>query len=175
VLRSLPCVLDHYAPQLGALPFFLLRLVTQVDWESERACFDGVAKEIGSFYAELPFDVNDNNATGEGGGGGGGEARASSAAAAVATPQAKAKGGESSASVDASSTAAAKVKGRKEKESAVVHSNFSQPVGSAGHLLRTLVLPACRLSLTPPRRFREDNTFREVACVQQLYRIFERC
>ena len=175
VLRSLPCVLDHYAPQLGALPFFLLRLVTQVDWESERACFDGVAKEIGSFYAELPFDVNGNNATGEGGGGGGGEARASSAAAAVATPQAKAKGGESSASVDASSAAAAKAKGRKEKESAVVHSNFSQPVGSAGHLLRTLVLPACRLALTPPRRFREDNTFREVACVQQLYRIFERC
>ena len=39
-----------------ALPIFLLRLATQVDWTREKHCFHGIAKEIGNFYAMLPSE-----------------------------------------------------------------------------------------------------------------------
>lgn len=43
-----------------ALPIFLLRLATQVDWTREKHCFHGVCKELGNFYAMLPHDSNGN-------------------------------------------------------------------------------------------------------------------
>jgi DNA mismatch repair protein MLH1 len=50
---------------LDALPIFLLRLATQVDWTREKHCFHGVCKELGNYYAMLP------NGSSSGGGGGG--------------------------------------------------------------------------------------------------------
>ena len=37
-----------------ALPIFLLRLATQVDWTREKHCFHEISKELGNFYAMLP-------------------------------------------------------------------------------------------------------------------------
>ena len=142
VLASLPRLVDHHAPQLDALPRFLLRLVTETNWDVERACFESITQQIAEFYSELPFPP------------------LQPAAAATPTPAAEA------------AAAADEAPSKKTGDAVVVHSH---PVGSAGHLLRTVLLPACRLSLTPPRRFRSEQAFREVACVQKLYRIFERC
>ncbi|KAL7487865.1 hypothetical protein ACHAW6_013431 [Cyclotella cf. meneghiniana] len=43
-----------HTPQPHALPVFLIRLATEVDWTAELPCFQGICTEIGSYYAELP-------------------------------------------------------------------------------------------------------------------------
>jgi DNA mismatch repair protein MLH1 len=53
-LTGLPIVLDGHSPQPHALPGFLIRLATEVDWTAELSCFQGICTEIGSYYAELP-------------------------------------------------------------------------------------------------------------------------
>jgi DNA mismatch repair protein MLH1 len=54
-LTGLPIVLQGFSPQPYALPLFLLRLANEVDWTAEMPCFQGICKEIASFYAELPI------------------------------------------------------------------------------------------------------------------------
>lgn len=56
VLETLPLMLKGYIPNLDKLPGFLLRLGTEVDWEEEKGCFEGFARELAWFYAlEPPF------------------------------------------------------------------------------------------------------------------------
>mmetsp|Transcript_60021 Transcript_60021/g.67155 ORF Transcript_60021/g.67155 Transcript_60021/m.67155 type:complete len:254 (+) Transcript_60021:1998-2759(+) len=61
ILTCLPVLLDGHRPQQHALPIFLLRLATQVDWTKEKRCFHGISKEIGNFYAMLPSQPEDLN------------------------------------------------------------------------------------------------------------------
>ena len=56
VLTHLPILLDDHAPEPHGLPLFLLRLATLVDWNEERPCFQGICRELGNFYAQLPSD-----------------------------------------------------------------------------------------------------------------------
>ncbi|XP_077979324.1 DNA mismatch repair protein Mlh1-like [Glandiceps talaboti] len=50
-LNTLPLLLDNYIPALEGLPMFILRLATEVDWDSEKTCFQSFAKECSQFYA----------------------------------------------------------------------------------------------------------------------------
>ena len=45
-LHTLPLLLEKCLPHMRGLPTFLLRLATEVDWDSEKECFDGVAREL---------------------------------------------------------------------------------------------------------------------------------
>lgn len=54
MLTGLPILLDGHSPSPHALPLFLLRLATEVDWSEERPCFEGICTELGSYYAEIP-------------------------------------------------------------------------------------------------------------------------
>jgi DNA mismatch repair protein MLH1 len=58
MLTGLPVLLEGYTPQKHALPLFLLRLATEVDWSEEKPCFHGVCRELAAFYAELPSDAD---------------------------------------------------------------------------------------------------------------------
>ncbi|XP_064613647.1 LOW QUALITY PROTEIN: DNA mismatch repair protein Mlh1-like [Liolophura sinensis] len=49
-LCTLPLLLDNYVPALEGLPMYVLRLATEVDWESEKACFESFARETSEFY-----------------------------------------------------------------------------------------------------------------------------
>ncbi|KAL7466193.1 hypothetical protein ACHAXS_006481 [Conticribra weissflogii] len=53
-LSGLPILLDGHYPQPHALPIFLLRLATEVNWKEEQPCFEGICRELASFYAEAP-------------------------------------------------------------------------------------------------------------------------
>lgn len=46
-LVGLPVLIDHYTPDLERLPQFVLQLARHVDWQTEKACFQGLAK-VGS-------------------------------------------------------------------------------------------------------------------------------
>lgn len=54
MITGLPILLDGHSPAPHALPLFLLRLATKVDWSEERPCFEGICTELGSYYAEIP-------------------------------------------------------------------------------------------------------------------------
>ncbi|KAI8647179.1 hypothetical protein BD408DRAFT_378988 [Parasitella parasitica] len=59
-LVSLPMIIKDYVPCLHKLPLFLLRLGTEVNWESEKECFHTLAKELAIFYsAEPPLSQDD--------------------------------------------------------------------------------------------------------------------
>ncbi|KAJ0170820.1 hypothetical protein K1T71_013592 [Dendrolimus kikuchii] len=51
-LVSLPLLLDGHTPFLGALPTYVVRLVTEVNWESEKECFDTFSRQTAIFYSQ---------------------------------------------------------------------------------------------------------------------------
>ena len=63
-LCTLPMLLDGYVPNLNQLPFFVMRFVTEVDWESEMDCFELAAREISRFYAVRENDTVQPECTG---------------------------------------------------------------------------------------------------------------
>lgn len=58
-LCTLPILLDECAPSLDALPTFIVRFATEVTWDTEKECFESIAREIGEFYKTI--ETNDNN------------------------------------------------------------------------------------------------------------------
>lgn len=69
-LHTLPILLDNFTPNLNLLPLFILRLVTEIDWEHEQECFESIGRELSKFYAirDIPQFSEDNhemNATSE--------------------------------------------------------------------------------------------------------------
>ncbi|KAI8611615.1 histidine kinase-like ATPase [Chytriomyces sp. MP71] len=54
MLLALPVLLREYEPPLGKLPLFLLRLGTEVNWDEEEPCFEGICRELAIFYACEP-------------------------------------------------------------------------------------------------------------------------
>ena len=49
-LESIPLLLQNYTPDFNKLPLFLIRLGTQVNWESEQECFETFLRELAYFY-----------------------------------------------------------------------------------------------------------------------------
>eukprot|EP00956_Cyclotella_meneghiniana_P031463 scaffold82658_cov40-Cyclotella_meneghiniana.AAC.3 len=58
---GMPILLEGHSPQPYDLPLFLVRLANEVDWTSEKPCFKGICKEIGSYYSELPITDSDED------------------------------------------------------------------------------------------------------------------
>ncbi|KAL6487891.1 hypothetical protein MHYP_G00045170 [Metynnis hypsauchen] len=50
-LTALPLLLDNYTPAMEGLPLFILRLATEVNWDSEKECFRDFSKECSQFYS----------------------------------------------------------------------------------------------------------------------------
>eukprot|EP00957_Ditylum_brightwellii_P059141 4487584-Ditylum_brightwellii.AAC.1 len=63
MLTGLPVLLEGHSPTPHALPIFLLRLATEVDWKEEKPCFEGVCTELGAYYADIPFQDDEESAT----------------------------------------------------------------------------------------------------------------
>lgn len=53
LVESLPLLLRDYIPNLDNLPSFLMRLGPQVDWTSEKECFESFLRELAYFYTPL--------------------------------------------------------------------------------------------------------------------------
>ncbi|XP_054718998.1 DNA mismatch repair protein Mlh1-like [Uloborus diversus] len=50
-LLTLPMLLDNYEPPLINLPSFVLRLASDVEWSSEKECFETFCREVAALYA----------------------------------------------------------------------------------------------------------------------------
>lgn len=56
-LVSIPLLLDNFSPPMEGLPMFVLRLATEVDWDKEKECFQGVCKETAHFYSRIASEA----------------------------------------------------------------------------------------------------------------------
>ncbi|GFS07041.1 DNA mismatch repair protein Mlh1 [Elysia marginata] len=50
-LLTIPMLLENYIPPLDELPMYILRLATEVNWETEKECFFTFLQETAGFYA----------------------------------------------------------------------------------------------------------------------------
>ncbi|GLD95411.1 hypothetical protein PINS_up004055 [Pythium insidiosum] len=56
-IRTLPRLLVDHEPSLHSLPEFVFRLATDVNWEEEQPCFEGVAQALAQWYSELWYPL----------------------------------------------------------------------------------------------------------------------
>jgi DNA mismatch repair protein MLH1 len=154
LLTHLPRLVNGHTPQLAShLPSFLLELALGTDWGAEKPCFHGVARALAHFYAAVPplppppaTSTSVDELEGEGDGGGGGGSGGGAAGAG---------GGLTDAEYEAAR-------------------------GAPGSLVWTVdkvLFPAfrTRLAMAPPRKLAREHYVVQLACTEQLYRIFERC
>ena len=117
-LLTLPQVVDNYVPPIEELPLFCLRLITEVDWEQEADCLNGICMEIGRFYSLLPLSKDHEAAF--------------------------------------------------EAEDPYDHH-------SRAWKIQHVLFPIFRTELTPLKKFANDGSIMQIACLEKLYRVFERC
>lgn len=67
-LEALPMLIEDYGPDLVDLPMFMLRLATEVEWDTEKECFRGVCDELGLFYSikNLKYEAESEQKSQEG-------------------------------------------------------------------------------------------------------------
>ncbi|CCH42624.1 DNA mismatch repair protein [Wickerhamomyces ciferrii] len=58
-IKSIPYLLKNYTPSIDKLPLFLYKLGAKVDWEDEKACLDGILRQLALFYIPEAFETNE--------------------------------------------------------------------------------------------------------------------
>ncbi|GLH02890.1 DNA mismatch repair protein Mlh1 [Gryllus bimaculatus] len=53
-ILSFPWLLQQYSPCVSYLPEYILKLVTEVNWNDELSCFKGVCQKTAWFYSQIP-------------------------------------------------------------------------------------------------------------------------
>lgn len=113
-LESIPLLVKGYDPPLLRLPFFLLRLGTEVDWGDEIECFKGISKEIALLY-----QVNDDSMYQSG--------------------------------------------------------NVGKTPPNVIWLIQHILLPSMKQTFKAPSYFSTNGSIVQIAALEKLYKIFERC
>lgn len=154
-LSGLPEILVGHCPTPAGLPLFLLELITEVDFGQERPCFVDIATCLARYYAKLPKERE-------------GEKKKTTtvAAAAMVVPNE-----EDAAAVAEDVTSQVATPGGDDDDDEEETAESSEWPKTLEHTL----FPALRQWLVPPRQYANDGVFVEVACLERLYRIFERC
>ncbi|XP_018013384.1 DNA mismatch repair protein Mlh1 [Hyalella azteca] len=53
-LCSIPYLIDDFVPTMTGLPMLVVRLTTEVNWDTEEDCFRSICQELARFYASPP-------------------------------------------------------------------------------------------------------------------------
>ncbi|KAL5724741.1 DNA mismatch repair protein [Ranunculus cassubicifolius] len=152
-LCRLPLILDQYTPNMDHVPEFVLCLANDVDWEDETNCMQQISATLGNFYAMnpplLPNPAGDGIQFYK-------KKKHSEAAEAFENNQGN--GAIAEDELDEEILAEAQVAWDK-REWAIQH----------------VLVPSMRLFLKPPKSMATNGTFVQVASLEKLYKIFERC
>lgn len=165
VLTHLPRLLDGHTPRMAALPDFLLALALDVDYVHERPCFHGIATALADFYAVPPPYVVPPP-----------QQQPAPVTGAAPSPVIVLddEDGEAGEAGNASSTATATSSGGGGANPTTVELHGP---GSLSWHVEHILLPAFRkvLARAPPRKLASGHYVTQLASLEQLYRIFERC
>ncbi|PIA47206.1 hypothetical protein AQUCO_01400116v1 [Aquilegia coerulea] len=154
-LCRLPVILDQYTPNMDHVPEFVLCLGNDVDWEDEKSCFQTISAALGNFYAMHP-PLLPNPA---------GEGLQFYKKKQLETVKAYEKDYDNSGSDVV-------VNDEIDHELLVeAETTWTQREWCIQHVL----VPSMRLFLKPPKSMATNGTFVQVASLEKLYRIFERC
>ncbi|KAL2653676.1 hypothetical protein R1flu_021804 [Riccia fluitans] len=159
-IRSLPVILDQYYPDMERLPSFVLNLGNNVDWETEKECFESVSAALAELYMihtpSLPNPAGDGVLLYQ---------RHKQMAANASGEPAEADGRQEVPEVSQSE------KLESDELLAEAETVWAQREWTIQHVL----FPAMKLFLKPPRHMAKDGSAIQIACLEQLYKIFERC
>ncbi|KAM3354923.1 hypothetical protein ACQJBY_025588 [Aegilops geniculata] len=151
-LTRLPVVLDQYTPDMDRLPEFMLTLGNDIAWDVEKECFRTAAAAIGNFYALHPPILP--NPSGKG----------------IRLYKKNKDSMESAGQADNDSTSTDEDDIDQELV-AEAEAAWAQREWTIQHVL----FPSMRLFLKPPKSMATDGTFVQIASLDKLYKIFERC
>ena len=169
-LTSLPDLLPRFTPSPAGLPLFLLRLATEVNWEEEQACFEGVATELGLFYSDLSchFEEEREEEGGEEEEGGGEEKE---------EKENKEEEDEVVVIVDEEKGKDKKRRGKKKEEGGKEEGETGPVPSKYEYVLQHVLFPAFRSVFLPPRELAapQAQVMVQIAALEQLYKVFERC
>ncbi|XP_031389745.1 DNA mismatch repair protein MLH1 isoform X2 [Punica granatum] len=167
-LGRLPVILDQYTPDMDRVPEFVLCLGNDVDWEEEKSCFQAVSAALGNFYAMHPPLLP--NPSGDGlqfyqkskpaGNPSDRESEHNSITHGFSFKSMNFEGNDKEMGDDIDEELLSEAK-----------SAWAQREWSIQHVL----FPAMRLFLKPPASMATNGTFVQVASLEKLYKIFERC
>ncbi|KAF8025495.1 hypothetical protein BT93_F2360 [Corymbia citriodora subsp. variegata] len=152
----LPVILDQHTPDMDRLPEFVLCLGNDVDWEDEKNCLQGISAALGNFYAMHPPLLP--NPSGDG----------------LQFYQKSKHLSASDGGIDFSVDKGDDSKMEDEIDHELMSEAqvaWSQREWSIQHVL----FPSLRLFLKPPVSMAANGTFVQVASLEKLYKIFERC
>ncbi|CAA6667797.1 unnamed protein product [Spirodela intermedia] len=150
-LLKLPVVLDQYTPDMDRVPEFLLCLGNDVEWDEEKNCFQTIAAALGNFYAMHPPLLP--NPSGDG------------------FHFYKKDKQDDSSNQD-------EKHGQSNAEDNVDHQLLAEADTAWAQrewAIQHVLFPSMRLFLKPPKSMATDGTFVQVASLEKLYKIFERC
>lgn len=148
VVLALPRLADGHTPEPRSLPGLLADLVWKVDWSEELPCLKGVATALGKAYAQLP------PLRGVG-----------SPAAVVRDPGQPQPPHKDSQQRDIRAVAEGDAQGEAAR---------ADPTGGCW-VIGNVLFPAMRSGCCPSKAAAAAGSALQVACTEQLYRIFERC
>ncbi|KAL3693116.1 hypothetical protein R1sor_006767 [Riccia sorocarpa] len=159
-IRSLPVILDQYYPDMERFPSFVLTLGNEVDWESEKECFDSLAAALAEFYTihtpSLPNPAGDGVLL----------YQRHKQMTAIASKSAEDADGRQEVSAGS---------GSENQESDELLAEAETVWAQREWTIQHVLFPAMKLFLKPPRKMAKDGSAIQIACLEQLYKIFERC
>ncbi|XP_039272664.2 DNA mismatch repair protein Mlh1-like [Styela clava] len=144
-ITGIPMLLKDYIPSMEGLPMFVLRLTTEVDWETEIDCFKTFCRECARFYSvrkgfiDLLEIIKD------------------------------AKLDDECEMLDSSFSATDST------SNPPAGTNSSNKSGSWKWTIEHIVYRAFQKILLPDKSMLEDGTFLQLANLPDLYKVFERC
>ncbi|XP_058194713.1 DNA mismatch repair protein MLH1 isoform X1 [Rhododendron vialii] len=154
-LSRLPVILDQYTPDMDRVPEFVLCLGNDVDWDDEKSCFQSIAAALGNFYAMHPPLLP--NPSGDG---------------LQFYKRRKPFRSTQAEEIPSKSTEDHAMEGDIDQELiSEAETAWAQREWSIQHVL----FPSMRLFFKPPTSMATNGTFVQVASLEKLYKIFERC
>jgi DNA mismatch repair protein MLH1 len=145
-LLGIPELAEHYNPPLLLLPLFLLQLARDCNWNSEQECFESVAHCLAEFYKLRKESLY-----------------------LTPKPQQQPNAAKDGASATAASSSAALARPG--------GSSAAAPLPSLSWWVPNVLFPLLRhrSSFAPPASAATDGSVTQVAALENLYKIFERC
>ncbi|EXX72706.1 mismatch repair ATPase MLH1 [Rhizophagus irregularis DAOM 197198w] len=158
-LATLPLMLKGYAPNLDKLPTFLLRLGTEVDWETETGCFETLSRELGLFYAPEPPNFSN-----------------------ISTSISNNQDDNSmdicdTSNVNKDNSLLLPKRKSSEKETNLIFTEQQKKAEIARYKwqIEHLIFPTLKSQFIAPKSIAENGHVLQIANLPDLYRIFERC
>ncbi|RWR92654.1 DNA mismatch repair protein MLH1 isoform X2 [Cinnamomum micranthum f. kanehirae] len=159
-LSKLPVILDQYTPDMDYVPEFILSLANDINWDDEKECFQEISAALANFYAMHPPILP--NPSGEG------LQLYRKSRSQFETTEAEGNEVNNLVSQDEDMIAEDDIN---QDLLAEAESAWAQREWTIQHVL----FPSMRLFLKPPNVMATDGTFVQVASLEKLYKIFERC